>query len=56
MRRAWLIAALIAITARAFGEEPGQSEREHVPPDPPQTRVHDMPYHDMAAMMGMEDR
>lgn len=33
-----------------------QSELEHVPPDPPQTQVHDMPYSDMADMMGMDDR
>jgi copper resistance protein B len=34
----------------------GQSALEHVPPDPPQTRVHDMPYGEMAEMMGMDDR
>jgi len=34
----------------------GQSELEHVPPDPPQTRVHSMPYGEMAEMMGMDDR
>jgi len=51
-----LTCALLAIAANAFGDEPGQSEREHVPPDPPQTRVHSMPYHEMADMMGMDDR
>ncbi|HEU5133757.1 MAG TPA: copper resistance protein B [Steroidobacteraceae bacterium] len=56
MRRAPLAAVLCALAAKAFGEEPGASEREHVPPDPPQTRVHEMPYHEMADMMGMDDR
>ena len=49
-------AMMCMLAARAFGEEPGVSEREHVPPDPPQTRVHEMPYHEMADMMGMDDR
>ena len=56
MRRVALTCALVAFAANAFGEEAGQSEREHVPPDPPQTRVHEMPYHEMADMMGMDDR
>lgn len=56
MKRVALTCALFAFAACAFGEEPRQSEREHVPPDPPQTRVHAMPYHDMADMMGMDDR
>jgi copper resistance protein B len=34
----------------------GQSELEHVPPDAPQSRVHSMPYGEMAEMMGMDDR
>jgi copper resistance protein B len=29
---------------------------EHVPPDPPQSHVHAMPYREMAEMMGMDDR
>lgn len=29
---------------------------EHVPPDPPQSRVHAMAYDEMAEMMGMDDR
>jgi copper resistance protein B len=33
-----------------------QSEREHVPPDPPQREVMPMPYRQMAAMMTMDDR
>lgn len=33
-----------------------ESAREHVPPAPPTTQVHDMPYADMAEMMGMDDR
>jgi copper resistance protein B len=56
MRRvAWAV-LLALLAARVFAQEPGQSEREHVPPDPPQTRVHEMPYHEMADMMGMDDR
>jgi copper resistance protein B len=55
VRRVWF-AVLFAFAAKAFGAEPGISEREHVPPDPPQTRVHAMPYHEMADMMGMDDR
>lgn len=34
----------------------GQSELEHVPPDPPQSHVHDMSYEEMVEMMGMDDR
>jgi len=56
MRRAGFGAFAFALAAQAFGEEAGVSEREHVPPDPPQTRVHAMPYHEMADMMGMDDR
>ena len=33
-----------------------ESAREHVPPAPPTTQVHDMSYADMASMMGMDDR
>ncbi|HEY6123085.1 MAG TPA: copper resistance protein B [Steroidobacteraceae bacterium] len=47
---------MFALAAQALGQEPGLSEREHVPPDPPRTRVHAMPYHEMADMMGMDDR
>ncbi len=32
------------------------SEREHVPPEPPAQAMHDMPYREMATMMGMDDR
>lgn len=35
--------------------EPGESEREHVPPDPPAHEMHDMPYKPMAEMMAMDD-
>jgi copper resistance protein B len=34
---------------------PSQSEREHVPPDPPAHAMHDMPYKQMAEMMAMDD-
>lgn len=41
----------------AAADAPTESEREHVPPDPPQSHVdHDMSYREMAAMMGMDDR
>src|SRR3982751_372116 len=56
MRRALAAVLLLAFACRVFGDEPGTSEREHVPPDPPQTRVHAMAYHEMADMMGMDDR
>jgi len=55
VRRAWLALCLFVV-GNALAQEPGQSEREHVPPDPPQTRVHEMAYHEMAEMMGMDDR
>jgi copper resistance protein B len=45
-----VLAALLAPGAYA------QSQSEHVPPDPPQTRVHDMSYGEMTEMMGMDDR
>jgi copper resistance protein B len=56
-RVARLAVAGIAVGAFAVGahaQEPWASE--HVPPDAPQTRVHAMPYREMAAMMGMDDR
>ena len=56
MKSAWLVACAIALAGRAFAQTPDQGEREHVPPDPPQTRVHEMAYHEMADMMGMDDR
>jgi len=56
MRRLLLAAVCVSVALGTAAQEPGQSEREHVPPDPPQTRVHAMPYHEMADMMGMDDR
>ena len=52
-----LIAAVVAgsLLPAAAGAQ-GQSELEHVPPDPPQNHVHDMSYADMVEMMGMDDR
>ena len=41
--------------APAIPSEAGESEREHVPPDPPTHEVHDMPYKPMAEMMSMDD-
>jgi copper resistance protein B len=38
-------------------DAPTESEREHVPPDPPQSHLdHDMSHREMVAMMGMDDR
>ncbi|MBX5462216.1 MAG: copper resistance protein B [Steroidobacteraceae bacterium] len=34
---------------------PTQSEREHIPPDPPSHELGDMSYEDMARMMSMDD-
>jgi len=56
MRRLLLAAVCVSVALGTAAQEPGQSEREHVPPDPPQTHVHAMPYHEMADMMGMDDR
>jgi copper resistance protein B len=50
-----MFAAIAAAPVSASFSQ-GQSELEHVPPDPPQSRVHAMPYGEMAAMMGMDDR
>ena len=54
MRRALFYIASLACAALAQAQ--GQSAREHVPPDPPRTHVHDMPYGEMVEMMGMDDR
>jgi copper resistance protein B len=54
MRRAITAAWLLALAGGAVAQT--DSEREHVPPDPPQSRVHAMPYREMAEMMGMDDR
>ena len=45
-----LASVLLALVGRAYAQD------EHVPPDPPQTHVHDMPYDEMVEMMGMDDR
>ncbi len=50
---AWLLTLVVA-TGAAHAQDGYPSE--HVAPDPPQTRVHEMSYHDMAQMMGMDDR
>jgi copper resistance protein B len=41
--------------AHAMPSEPGESEREHVPPAPPAHSMHDMPYKSMVEMMAMDD-
>jgi copper resistance protein B len=53
MKRAPMTALLLALASGAIAQT--DSEREHVPPDPPQSRVHAMPYREMAEMMGMDD-
>jgi copper resistance protein B len=55
MRHA-VAASVIALLASGAARAQGQSEREHVPPDPPRTHVHDMSYAQMVEMMGMDDR
>ena len=50
---------LCAWASIALAQEPprGQSQLEHVPPDPPQSHVdHDMSYRELVQMMGMDDR
>jgi len=57
MRCGAAIACALALGAHAAAHAQGQSQLEHVPPDPPQSHVqHDMPYAEMAEMMGMDDR
>jgi copper resistance protein B len=51
----WRLATLALLAGPgAFAQ--GQSQLEHVPPDPPQSHVHDMSYAEMVEMMGMDDR
>jgi copper resistance protein B len=50
VRRSGSTILLLALACRALAQS------EHVPPDPPQTHVHDMPYDEMVEMMGMDDR
>ena len=45
-----LTGAMLVAAGSAFAQS------EHVPPDPPQTHVHAMPYGEMVEMMGMDDR
>jgi copper resistance protein B len=53
--RAWAALALAALIPGLAPAE-GESARDHVPPAPPAHHVHDMPYAEMAEMMGMDDR
>jgi len=50
-----LLVATLALSCSALYAQ-GQSELEHVAPDPPRTHVHDMSYREMTEMMGMDDR
>jgi copper resistance protein B len=54
MMRAALLALCLASAAVPLARAAGPSG--HVPPDAPQSQVHDMPYREMADMMGMDDR
>ncbi len=52
MKRApWMVACIALAAARV-----ADAADEHVPPEPPGTRVHPMSYDEMAQMMGMDDR
>lgn len=53
MRARWFVALLLGSSTLHAQE---QSQSEHVAPDPPATHMHDMPYDEMAVMMGMDDR
>jgi len=55
MKRALAIALLLA-SPGLWAQGQSQSQLEHVPPDPPQSHVHDMTYAEMVEMMGMDDR
>ena len=46
----------VALVWASLARAQGQSQLEHVPPDPPRTHVHDMSYREMVEMMGMDDR
>lgn len=48
--------AALACATKTWAEGEGPNASEHVPPDPPASRVHSMPYGEMADMMGMDDR
>jgi copper resistance protein B len=56
MRRTPAALILLAMAAGGDARAQGQSELEHVPPDPPASHVHDMSYEEMVRMMGMDDR
>jgi copper resistance protein B len=47
-------AVMLVLVGPVPGGESGEST--HVPPEPPQSHVHPMPYREMAEMMGMDDR
>ena len=47
---------MLALLCASLAQAQDQSQREHVPPDPPQIHVHDMSYREMVEMMGMDDR
>jgi len=50
-----LLLLLLPLSCPALHAQ-GQSQVEHVAPDPPQIRVHPMSYREMTEMMGMDDR
>jgi len=51
-----LLLTLATLLSGVTAHAQGQSELEHVPPEPPKSHVHAMPYDEMAEMMGMDDR
>jgi len=51
-----LLSPAVALLLGPMALGQGQSEVEHVPPDPPQSHVHVMSYGEMVDMMGMDDR
>lgn len=51
-----LCSLAFATAPRAEDPRAGESQGEHVAPDPPASHVHPMPYREMAEMMGMDDR
>lgn len=51
-----VVPAAVLLACAGGASAQNDSQREHVPPDPPQSHVHAMPYREMVEMMGMDDR
>ena len=52
----WWWLAAIALGSAPWRWRKTRGGAEHLPPDPPQSQVHAMPYREMSGMMGMDDR